>query len=254
MSATRRLAFALLAAVSVGTVLHGGQASRQAGPAADDGVPTFSGDVAPILYKNCVSCHRPGEVAPMSLITYRDVRPWAEIFGSGSSRGRCLPGALIRTTASSGTIQPGRQRHRHDREVGGWRRARGKSRRDTGAAEVRRRVADRLARRGVRNADRVSESPASGTVDYQYFEVPTNFTEDKWMQAGEVRAGDSLPRPPHHRLRARAEPVGTRRRAEEITVQRHHGPSGRAYCCYGYRSNNTWRKNIVSNTPSKGRA
>jgi hypothetical protein len=34
------------------------------------------------------------------------------------------------------------------------------------------------------------EVPASGEVAYQYFEVPTNFTEDKWMQAGEVRAGD----------------------------------------------------------------
>jgi len=32
--------------------------------------------------------------------------------------------------------------------------------------------------------------PASGEIAYQYFEVPTNFTEDKWMQAGEVRAGD----------------------------------------------------------------
>ena len=32
--------------------------------------------------------------------------------------------------------------------------------------------------------------PATGTIDYQYFEVPTNFTEDRWMQAGEVRAGD----------------------------------------------------------------
>jgi len=40
-------------------------------------IPTFSRDVAPIFYANCVSCHRPGEVAPMSLITYRDVRPWA---------------------------------------------------------------------------------------------------------------------------------------------------------------------------------
>ena len=38
---------------------------------------TFSKDVAPILYKSCVSCHRPGEVAPMSLINYKDVRPWA---------------------------------------------------------------------------------------------------------------------------------------------------------------------------------
>ena len=40
-------------------------------------VPTFSKHVAPILYNNCVVCHRPGEVAPMSLITYQNVRPWA---------------------------------------------------------------------------------------------------------------------------------------------------------------------------------
>jgi hypothetical protein len=32
--------------------------------------------------------------------------------------------------------------------------------------------------------------PAKGEIEYQYFEVPTNFTEDRWMQAGEVRAGD----------------------------------------------------------------
>jgi hypothetical protein len=38
---------------------------------------TFSKDVAPIFYKNCVSCHRAGEIAPMSLITYKEVRPWA---------------------------------------------------------------------------------------------------------------------------------------------------------------------------------
>src|SRR6516162_11510636 len=39
--------------------------------------PTFTKDVAPILYKNCVVCHRQGEVAPMSLITYQNARPWA---------------------------------------------------------------------------------------------------------------------------------------------------------------------------------
>src|SRR5919109_1291621 len=38
---------------------------------------TFTKDVAPILYANCVYCHRPGEIGPMSLITYRDARPWA---------------------------------------------------------------------------------------------------------------------------------------------------------------------------------
>src|ERR1700690_1260314 len=39
---------------------------------------TFSQDVLPILQKNCQSCHRPGQVAPMSLISYKDARPWAK--------------------------------------------------------------------------------------------------------------------------------------------------------------------------------
>jgi hypothetical protein len=39
--------------------------------------PTFSEHVAPIVYAKCVQCHRPGEVAPMSLINYQDVQPWA---------------------------------------------------------------------------------------------------------------------------------------------------------------------------------
>src|SRR5258705_5501816 len=43
-----------------------------------EGTPTFSKDVAPILYKNCVSCHRAGEMGPMSLVTYANARPWAK--------------------------------------------------------------------------------------------------------------------------------------------------------------------------------
>ena len=38
---------------------------------------TFSRDVAPILYKNRVSCHHPNDIAPMSLLTYQEVKPWA---------------------------------------------------------------------------------------------------------------------------------------------------------------------------------
>jgi hypothetical protein len=38
---------------------------------------TFSKDVAPILQKSCQGCHRPGAIAPMSLLTYQDARPWA---------------------------------------------------------------------------------------------------------------------------------------------------------------------------------
>src|SRR5258708_19007831 len=39
--------------------------------------PTFAKDIAPILQKSCQTCHRPDSVAPMSLITYEEVRPWA---------------------------------------------------------------------------------------------------------------------------------------------------------------------------------
>ncbi len=40
--------------------------------------PTFAKDVAPIVYSKCAGCHRPGEVAPMSLLSFEDVRPWAK--------------------------------------------------------------------------------------------------------------------------------------------------------------------------------
>ena len=39
---------------------------------------TFTKDVAPIIQKNCVTCHRPGQIAPMSLLSYKEVRPWAK--------------------------------------------------------------------------------------------------------------------------------------------------------------------------------
>ena len=46
--------------------------------APDPSKVTFNKDVLPILQKNCQSCHRPGEVAPMSLMSYNDARPWAK--------------------------------------------------------------------------------------------------------------------------------------------------------------------------------
>src|SRR5262245_59566013 len=40
--------------------------------------PTFTKDVAPIFQEKCQSCHRPGYIAPMSLVTYEEARPWAK--------------------------------------------------------------------------------------------------------------------------------------------------------------------------------
>ena len=53
-----------------------GVSTQTPAPAAAT-APTFHKDVAPILNANCVSCHRPGEIGPMSFLTYESTRPWA---------------------------------------------------------------------------------------------------------------------------------------------------------------------------------
>jgi hypothetical protein len=47
---------------------------------------TFTKDIAPIMQRSCQSCHRPGSIAPMSLVTYEDVRPWARAIKDKTSR------------------------------------------------------------------------------------------------------------------------------------------------------------------------
>ncbi len=63
---------ALAAAIVIIPALATAQSSSAAGSTV-----TFTKDVAPILQRSCVTCHRPGESAPMSLMTYEDARPWA---------------------------------------------------------------------------------------------------------------------------------------------------------------------------------
>jgi hypothetical protein len=163
-------------------------APQQAAPSA--AAPTFSGDVAPIMYAKCVTCHRPGEVAPMSLITYKDVRPWA---------------SSIREKVMTRVMPPWHA----DRQYGAFRNEQSltPSEIDTivkwanaGAPEGNPSRMPPLPKfpEGwqIGTPDAVFEMPtayaipAKGEIAYQYFEVPTNFAEDRWMQAGEVRAGD----------------------------------------------------------------
>lgn len=70
----RRLTFGLCAGAVLAGVMTGGVvATRAAEPAA----PTFSKDIAPILQEKCQDCHRKGQMAPMSLVTYEETRPYA---------------------------------------------------------------------------------------------------------------------------------------------------------------------------------
>src|SRR5207253_1458228 len=75
--ATMRMGLSILFALSVTGMTHSaalGADSEKPAPIAE---VTFSKDVAPILQRSCQTCHRPGSIAPMSLLTYEDVRPWA---------------------------------------------------------------------------------------------------------------------------------------------------------------------------------
>src|ERR1700737_4531981 len=53
--------------------------------------PTFAKDIAPIIYEHCASCHRPGQIAPMSLLTYEEVRPWAASIRENVATGAMPP-------------------------------------------------------------------------------------------------------------------------------------------------------------------
>ena len=68
------IGLAVVLSAAVGLTAPAG-VRAQAGQAAGD--VTFSKDIAPILQRSCQNCHRPDGVAPMSLVTYDDVRPWA---------------------------------------------------------------------------------------------------------------------------------------------------------------------------------
>src|SRR5215471_7857448 len=64
-------------AVAAVLALFGAAETGRAQSTTKSGSPTFSKDVAPIFQRACQNCHRPGSIAPMSLMTYKDSRPWA---------------------------------------------------------------------------------------------------------------------------------------------------------------------------------
>src|SRR5580704_14730606 len=65
-----------LATLILGTAAM--SASLKATAGEDSKTVTFNKNVLPILQQNCQGCHRPGEIAPMSFLTYQETRPWAK--------------------------------------------------------------------------------------------------------------------------------------------------------------------------------
>ncbi|MEK6286060.1 MAG: cytochrome c [Acidobacteriota bacterium] len=151
---------------------------------------TFSKNIAPIFYKNCIGCHRPGEIAPMSLLTYKEVRPWAK---------------SIREKIATREMPPWHL----DSQYGKWENDRRLNQKeidtvvawiDQGASEGNPKDLPTLPKLAsgwqIGEPDLVFQMPAEftvpaeGSVPYQYFSVPTNFKEDRYIQALEARAGN----------------------------------------------------------------
>jgi len=152
--------------------------------------PTFSRDVAPILYQSCTSCHRPGEIGPMPLLTYKDVRPWARAI-----RDRVAAGTMPPRHADPAHGEFANDRRLSDRDrntIVEWVNA-GSPEGDPSALPPAPTYADGWQIGQPDAVFTMAEDyaiPAGGTVEYKYFQIQTNFTEDKWIRAVESRPGN----------------------------------------------------------------
>jgi mono/diheme cytochrome c family protein len=170
-------------------------ATRAGGPAAKE--VTFSKDVAPIFYKNCAECHRPNDIAPMSLLTYKESRPWAR---------------SIKEKVLSREMPPWSPDPRYGEFANDHRMSQQEV--DTVVAWV-----DQGAKEGnpkdlppqpeftrggweIGKPDVVLEMQEEHTINpsdpdnYINFFIPTNFKEDVWVQAAEIQPGNK--RVVHH--------------------------------------------------------
>ena len=156
---------------------------------------TFSRDIAPILSRKCVSCHSPGNIGPMSLQTYKEVRPWLEeILEKVVSR------QMPPWHAAPGDIEFANERRLSDLEIekiASWIKQGGKEGelKDL-PASVPEAPASHIAPDAIFSMEKEYTLQSSLTDHYLYFRVPTNFKEDTWVQAVEFRVGN--PKVVHH--------------------------------------------------------
>ncbi len=166
---------------------------------------TFTKDVAPIFYKRCAECHRPTMFAPMSLLTYESARPWAKSIKQKITSRQMPPWGA---DPAYGTFKndPRLSQNEIDTIVA-WVDAgapKGEAA-DLPPAPVFAEGWSIGTPDAVFTMDEEFEIPATGEIPYKYFKVPTNLTEDKWIQAIEIHPGT---RAHVHHVLAFTQPVG----------------------------------------------
>jgi hypothetical protein len=159
-------------------------------------VPAFYKNILPLLQDHCQSCHRPGEIAPMPLVTYEQTRPWAPAIAKAVKNGMMPPwfaDSRFGHFSNDPSLTPQQISTMLAWVAGG-----------APAGDPHDAPAPPQWTEGwnIAKPDLVLPMPkpvaipADGDVEYTYEIVPTHFTEDKWIQMAEVHP--SSPQCVHH--------------------------------------------------------
>jgi hypothetical protein len=159
-------------------------------PGASAATPTFAKDVAPILFKSCAECHRPSGMAPMSLMTYEDARPWARAVRQKVVAREMPPWGADPTVATYANDVSLKQ-HEID-TITAWV--------DGGAPQGHPADLPKAPQFAegwsIGKPDLVFKMqepftvPADGTLPYMYVSIPTNLKEDIWIRGVELKPTD----------------------------------------------------------------
>jgi hypothetical protein len=175
--------------------------SAQAPARAGTRQVTFTKDVAPIMQRSCQRCHRPDSMAPMSFLTYEDVRPWARAIKTKVTAREMPPWFIDRTVGISNFKDDPSLSDRDIQTIASWA--------DGGA--VRGDPADLPAPRQfesddiwhIGKPDIIVQSvkhtvPATGSDWWGDYVVSTGLTEDRYLKAVETKPAMGAKKVTHH--------------------------------------------------------
>src|ERR1700694_415063 len=148
---------------------------------------TFTKDVAPILQRNCQTCHRPGEAAPFSLLTYEQARPWAKAIKSAVLQKKMPPwcadpkfgkfsneaslsqreiDTLVAWVDAGAPLGDPKDMPAPKQFVEGWKIPK---------PDI------------IFQLPKPFSVPATGVLQYRYVIIPTGFTKDTWVEQAQAR-------------------------------------------------------------------
>jgi hypothetical protein len=151
--------------------------------------PTFYKDVLPILQANCQNCHRPGEIAPMSFLTFEQTRPFARAIKTAVQTKKMPP--WFADPAFGHFSNEKRLGSRDIETLMAWADGGAPAGKESDApAPIKFENGWNIKPDVIVEMPKAFELPAKGTINYKYIVVKANFPEDMWVVAAEMRPGD----------------------------------------------------------------